>query len=102
MIKLTKPIILLDIDGIFNALSKIEEDRELIRHNYGTWQISKSNIEFLKWLSKHFKCVWISTWRENSNIINKHIGIKPFKYDYTGNKEDSVTGLLKSIKNIFY
>lgn len=81
-----KPILFLDIDGVFNSLSYINGERYLIKHEYGTWQISKDNADFLKEISKLAKCYWISTWQDESNVINDYLGIKHFKSIYTGDK----------------
>ena len=86
-----KPILVLDIDGVFNSLSTIVGERYLIKHKYGTWQITKENAEFLKHISALAKCYWISTWQDESNVINDYLGIKHFKSIYTGDKIKDIT-----------
>lgn len=97
---LRKQIILLDIDGVFNALAKLDCERALVRHNWGTWQIATDNLEFLKYLSENVQCYWISTWMDESNVINDYISIKHFKALYKGNKQDIVNKLKRLYKNI--
>ena len=77
-----KKYILLDIDGVFNSLGVIDFDnRTIISHPWGKWQIKNENIEFLKLLSTtKTKIYWISSWEEESNYINKFLKIKDFEY----------------------
>jgi len=95
-----KPIFLLDIDGCFNAFHKLEEPRELIEHPYGVWQVSKQNCEFLKYISKEYKCFWISSWIDESNVINRYLGIKPFKALFEKDKQDALAKVIDKYKNI--
>lgn len=84
-------VVYLDIDGVFNALSVLDpNNRVLISHDWGTWQISNENVEFLKYLDSNCKCMWISTWLEESNEINKFIGIKPFKFVQFSKKSEII------------
>lgn len=82
-----KVTLLLDIDGVFNSLSRIE-DPIIVKHDRGIWQVSEKNAEFLKHLAKRkdVKCIWSSTWGEESNQLNKFLGIKNFKCIFSGDK----------------
>lgn len=82
-----KVTLLLDIDGVFNSLGRIE-DPIIVRHDLGIWQISEKNAEFLKYLAKRkdVKCIWSSTWGKESNQLNKFLGIKNFKCIFSGDK----------------
>lgn len=47
------------------------DNRIMITHPWGMWQIKNENIEFLKYLSTiKAKIYWISSWEEESNYIN--------------------------------
>lgn len=95
-----KLAILLDIDGVFNSLSRIEGEKELVIHPWGTWQITPENVEFLKYLAKNYKCYWISSWGDESNVINKQIGIKPFKSIGRQGKNFAITQVIDKYKNL--
>lgn len=84
----------LDIDGVFNPIRKLENPI-IVRHPWGLWQISEENIEFLKFLSKNCECYWISTWRQESNYLNRYIGINEFECLYKDSKEQTVKKFTK-------
>lgn len=58
--------LLCDIDGVFNSLGRIEEEKELIQHDWGICQITKENIQFLE---------------DRNNIHNIINNIKEKNYD---------------------
>lgn len=94
-----KVTLLLDIDGVFNSLGKIDNPI-IVKHDWGIWQLTKENAEFLKYLSKNCNCIWISNWGKEANQLNKFLGIKKFKTIFTGNKVvDVLQYMRKNLKN---
>lgn len=89
-------IVLLDIDGVFNPIKKLDKPI-IVKHPWGLWQIAEENIEFLKFLSENCECYWISTWGQESNYLNRYIGIKEFECVYKDSKEQTVKKFTKPI-----
>lgn len=78
-------ILLLDVDGVFNVLGQTDDPIEVISCGYEKWRVKKSLLGWLYYISKqpNVKCIWLSTWQNDANAINKHINIKDF--DFTDN-----------------
>jgi len=74
--------ILLDIDGVLNFEgAPINDNFTTISHDWGRWTIRDEVIEWLKKLVRHpkLKIYWISTWGNDSNIINRYLSIPEFE-----------------------
>lgn len=83
--KQPKNIILLDIDGVLNLfrLEKPEDNLILVKNSWlTTWRIREEIADWLITLSKRkdVKIVWLSTWQEESNLINKKLKIPEFEW----------------------
>lgn len=78
-------ILLLDVDGVFNVLGQTGDPIDVISCGYEKWRVRKSMLGWLYFISTrpNVKCIWLSTWQDNANAINKHIHIKDF--DFTDN-----------------
>ena len=96
----TRCVLFLDIDGVLNSLGKID-DPVIIKHEWGTWQLTKENADFLRELSRirHLKIVWSSTWGKESNEINRFLGIDDFSYiSIKENKTKSIYNYIRKRK----
>ena len=74
--------ILLDIDGVLNFEGSPKDDNfTIISHGWGRWTIRDEVIEWLKKLVRNpkLKIYWISTWGNDSNIINRYLSIPEFE-----------------------
>ena len=74
--------ILLDIDGVLNFEGAPTNDNfTIISHDWGKWTIRDEVIEWLKKLVRNpkLKIYWISTWGNDSNIINRYLSIPEFE-----------------------
>lgn len=74
--------ILLDIDGVLNFEGSPTNDNfTIILHDWGKWTIRDEIIEWLKKLVRNpkLKIYWISTWGNDSNIINRYLSIPEFE-----------------------
>ena len=74
--------ILLDIDGVLNFEGAPTDDNfTIISHGWGRWTIRDEVIEWMKKLvrSPKLKIYWISTWGNDSNIINRYLSIPEFE-----------------------
>lgn len=78
-------ILLLDVDGVFNVLGQTDDPIDVISCGYEKWRVKKSLLGWLYYISRqpNVKCIWLSTWQNDANAINKHIHIKDF--DFTDN-----------------
>lgn len=78
-------ILLLDVDGVFNVLGQTDDPIDVISCGYEKWRVKKSMLGWLYYISRqsNVKCIWLSTWQNDANVINKHIHIKDF--DFTDN-----------------
>lgn len=78
-------ILLLDVDGVFNVLGQTDDEIDVISCGYEKWRVKKSMLGWLYYISKqpNVKCIWLSTWQNDANVINKHININDF--DFTDN-----------------
>lgn len=74
--------ILLDIDGVLNPNKEPIGDYEIISHPWGRWTVRTDVLEWVKELSSMdtVQVHWVSTWEEESNVINKYLKIKEFNY----------------------
>ena len=92
-----KPLILLDIDGVISPLGQVYNPI-VIQHPYGSWAIP----EHILWLFKNYEnyeIIWASTWEEDSNLINRDLGIKDFNFiNFTENS--NIWFRFESIKNL--
>lgn len=99
-----KPLILLDIDGVISPLGQVYNPI-LIQHPYGTWAIPEHIILWLFKNYENYEIVWASTWEEESNFINRDLGIKDFNFiEFTENnsiwfKFDSIKNFVSGQKN---
>lgn len=74
--------ILLDVDGVLNFEGTPTNDNfTIISHDLGKWTIRDEVIEWLKRLVRNpkLKIYWISTWGNDSNIINRYLSIPEFE-----------------------
>ena len=74
--------ILLDIDGVLNFEGSPKNDNfTIISHDWGKWTIHDEVIAWLKKLVRNpkLKICWISTWGNDSNIINRYLSIPEFE-----------------------
>lgn len=78
-------ILLLDVDGVFNVLGQTDDPIDVISCGYEKWRVKKSMLGWLYYISTkpNVKCIWLSTWQNDANVINKHIHINDF--DFTDN-----------------
>lgn len=78
-------ILLLDVDGVFNVLGQTDDPIDVISCGYEKWRVKKSMLGWLYYISTkpNVKCIWLSTWQNDANVINKHININDF--DFTDN-----------------
>ena len=78
-------ILLLDVDGVFNVLGQTDDPIDVISCGYEKWRVKKSLLGWLYYISTrpNVKCIWLSTWQNDANAINRHIHIKDF--DFTDN-----------------
>jgi hypothetical protein len=74
--------ILLDIDGVLNPNKEPIGKYEIISHPWGRWAVRTDVLEWVKELSSMnaVQVHWVSTWEEESNVINKYLKIKEFNY----------------------
>lgn len=96
--KKAKVHILLDIDGVLNPNKEPIGDYEIISHPWGRWTVRTEVLEWVKELSSmdHVQVHWVSTWEEESNVINEYLKIKEFPYFRVNGTV--VEGKLKAIK----
>ena len=96
--KEAKVHILLDIDGVLNPNKEPIGDYKIISHPWGRCTVRIEVLEWVKELSSmdNVQVHWVSTWEDESNVINKYLNIKEFhclKVNGT-----VVEGKLKAIK----
>lgn len=96
--KEAKVHILLDIDGVLNPNKEPIGEYEIISHPWGRWAVRTDVLEWVKELSSMnaVQVHWVSTWEDESNVINEYLNIKEFhclKVNGT-----VVEGKLKAIK----
>lgn len=96
--KEAKVHILLDIDGVLNPNKEPIGEYEIISHSWGRWAVRTDVLEWVKELSSMnaVQVHWVSTWEEESNVINKYLKIKEFPY--FGVNGTVVEGKLRAIK----
>ena len=96
--KEVKVHILLDIDGVLNTNKEPIGEYEIISHPWGRWTVRTDVLEWVKELSSMdaVQVHWISTWEEESNVINEYLKIKEFPYFRVNGTV--VEGKLKAIK----
>lgn len=96
--KKAKVHILLDIDGVLNPNKEPIGEYEIISHPWGRWAVRTDVLEWVKELSSMdaVQVHWVSTWEEESNVINKYLKIKEFPYFRI--KGMVAEGKLKAIK----
>lgn len=80
--KEAKVHILLDIDGVLNTNKEPIGEYEIISHPWGRWTVRTDVLEWVKELSSTnaVQVHWISTWEDESNVINEYLKIKEFPY----------------------
>lgn len=80
--KEVKVHILLDIDGVLSPNKEPIGEYEIISHPWGRWAVRTDVLEWVKELSSMnaVQVHWVSTWEEESNVINKYLKIKEFNY----------------------
>lgn len=93
-----KPLILLDIDGVISPLGQVYNPI-VIQHPYGSWAIPEHIILWLFKNYENYEIIWASTWEEDSNLINRDLGIKDFNFiNFTENS--NIWFKFESIKNL--
>jgi hypothetical protein len=96
--KEAKVHILLDIDGVLNTNKEPTGYYKIISHPWGRWTVRTDVLDWVKELSSmdNVQVHWVSTWEDESNIINKYLNIKEFHcFKVNGTV---VEGKLKAIK----
>ena len=90
--------ILLDIDGVLNTNKEPVGYYEIISHPWGRWTVRTDVLDWVKELSSMdtVQVHWVSTWEDESNVINKYLNIKEFHYFKVNGTV--VEGKLKAIK----
>lgn len=96
--KEAKVHILLDIDGVLNTNKEPIGYYEIISHPWGRWTVRTDVLDWVKELSSMdtVQVHWVSTWEDESNVINKYLNIKEFPYFRVNGTV--VEGKLKAIK----
>lgn len=96
--KEAKVHILLDIDGVLSPDKEPIGEYEIISQPWGRWAVRTDVLEWVKELSSMnaVQVHWVSTWGEESNVINKYLKIKEFHYFKVNGTV--VEGKLKAIK----
>lgn len=96
--KEAKVHILLDIDGVLNTNKEPIGEYEIISHPWGRWTVRTDVLEWVKELSSMnaVQVYWVSTWEDESNVINEYLKIKEFPYFRVNGTV--VEGKLKAIK----
>lgn len=99
-----KTIILLDIDGVLNFLGSPKDSFEIIKHDWGKWTIRKPVKEWLVSLSLNEKVtiMWLSSWGEESNSINKYLSIERFDTCLKNNTSNILRVKGKAILDLVY
>lgn len=96
--KKAKVHILLDIDGVLNPNKEPIGEYKIISHPWGRWAVRIDVLDWVKELSSmdNVQVHWVSTWEEESNVINEYLKIKEFPYFRVNGTV--VEGKLKAIK----
>ena len=96
--KEAKVHILLDIDGVLNPNKEPIGEYEIISHPWGRWTVRTDVLDWVKEISSTnaVQVHWISTWEDESNVINEYLKIKEFPYFRVNGTV--VEGKLKAIK----
>jgi hypothetical protein len=96
--KEAKVHILLDIDGVLNPNKEPIGEYKIISHPWGRWAVRIDVLDWVKELSSmdNVQVHWVSTWEEESNVINEYLKIKEFPYFRVNGTV--VEGKLKAIK----
>ena len=72
-----KPLLLVDIDGVVNAVGrrtpKIELEREFKRDGHKI-RVPVGTADRFARLDAAFDCVWATTWEDEAPIIGRHLG----------------------------
>lgn len=80
--KKNKVHILLDIDGVLSPDKEPIGEYEIISQPWGRWAVRTDVLEWVKELSSMnaVQVHWVSTWEDESNVINEYLKIKDFPY----------------------
>ena len=100
---LGKVFVLLDVDGVLN-INQTDDDFTYITSST-VWKIRNEVLSWIKEISNfiNVEFIWLSTWQNESNEINKKIGIAnfPISNKYLNPKEmDSLTIKRKQINKL--
>jgi hypothetical protein len=79
--------LLLDIDGVFNPMfverPNLRASFAPVQHDWGTWLLdSDLHRTWLLQLEQEAEIIWVSSWEETSNYINKHFGLASATYPH--------------------
>lgn len=75
-----KPLILLDIDGVLSPFLKTDETNLPVENRYGHWLIPTRILNWFARAAAKYEIIWISSWEDESNSINRILGIPAFPY----------------------
>lgn len=103
-----RKIILLDIDGVLAPFGRIDDSKIISLSGWQNIAIENENVNLIKYItSNKIEIIWISTWEDISNCINKSIGIDDFKYltfndNYNDEwlKHNSILQYVKTFKRV--
>lgn len=76
--KETRPVMLLDVDGVLNVPGPDHAARDVrLTEGPHAWILSPKPITlpFLKWAWKHFSVHWLTAWHGSANLIAEWAGL---------------------------
>jgi hypothetical protein len=74
----TKPLLLIDVDGVLNPTFGGKESKGWVKHKLMGYNVSlnRQHGDWLNALSEHFELVWATTWNDDANkYIGPNIGL---------------------------
>lgn len=79
--------VLLDIDGVLNPFladaSKLPASFEKVQEGWVSWLLDyDKHRDYLLALELESEIIWASSWEEESNLVNKHLGLGCAEYPY--------------------
>lgn len=76
----SRPLILLDLDGVVNPLRYSPANGIKVRQDYADWEVHPDLPERLASISSLAQIVWASAWESESNMINDFFGIPHYPW----------------------
>jgi hypothetical protein len=100
---LGRVFVFLDVDGVLN-ISRTDDDYTNVTSST-VWKIRNEVLTWIKEMSRfiNVEFIWLSTWQNECNEINKKIGVEdfPISNDYINPKEmDSLTIKKKQLNKL--